>query len=75
MSLGQNIKKYRVIAGFTQKELAEKVGLGQSMLSRIECGGADTTVGNIVSIAKVLKCTASNLLEGLDEEESECRTA
>ena len=75
MSLGQNIKKYRVVAGLTQKELAEKVGLGQSMLSRIECGGADTTVGNIVNIAKVLQCTASNLLEGLDEEEEECRTA
>lgn len=69
MSLGQNIKKYRVVAGLTQKELAEKVGLGQSMLSRIECGGADTTVGNVINIAKVLQCTIFDLLGSVSGEE------
>lgn len=69
MSLGENIKKYRVMAGFTQKELAEKVGLGQSMLSQIEHNRADTTVGNVINIAKVLQCTIFDLLGSVSGEE------
>lgn len=47
MNIGANIKEYRIQAGLTQRELAEKIGLGQSMLSQIEQNRADTTVKNI----------------------------
>lgn len=83
MNIGTNIRKYRILSGLTQKELAKKVGLGQSMLSQIEQNRADTTVSNIIKIAQVLKCRVINLLDGVDEienysenkEESECKTA
>lgn len=83
MNIGTNIRKYRILSGLTQKELAEKVGLGQSMLSQIEQNRADTTVSNIIKIAQVLKCRVINLLDGVDETEncsenkgeSECKMA
>ena len=36
--LGRKIKQYRVLKGFTQEELAEKLNISQRTLSGIECG-------------------------------------
>ena len=36
--LGRKIKQYRVLRGFTQEELAEKLNISQRTLSGIECG-------------------------------------
>lgn len=35
-TIGENTRKYRTRAGLTQAELAEKVGVGTSFLSRVE---------------------------------------
>lgn len=36
--LGRKIKQYRILKGFTQEELAEKLNISQRTLSGIECG-------------------------------------
>lgn len=41
--LGNNIKKYRLLKGMTQTELAERVGMSSDHLSKIEA----TTTGNV----------------------------
>ena len=36
MAIGENLKKIRTEAGITQATLADKVGIGRSMLAQIE---------------------------------------
>lgn len=58
--LGERIERYRIEAGLTQAELAERAGLGKRTLERIEAGhGAE-----LVSLIRVLR--ALEALEGFD---------
>lgn len=54
MRVGARIQQYRVEAKLTQEQLAEKVGISQKHLSRIEQGYHNTTFDTIISLAKVL---------------------
>ena len=38
----------------TQKELADKMGTGQAVISRLESGNANPTLGSLAEIAKAL---------------------
>lgn len=60
--LGKNIKKARKNAGLTQSELAEKVGVHVSYISRIERGVVNSSIEVIESIAKELKVKSSEIL-------------
>ena len=55
--LGYKIKKKRIEMGLTQKELADKVGIDQSDLSKLEKGLLNPTVKMIHRIAKGLNST------------------
>lgn len=54
MRVGARIQQYRVEAKLTQEQLAEKIGISQKHLSRIEQGYHNTTFDTIISLAKVL---------------------
>ena len=43
----------RIIAGLTQKELAEKIGTRQSNVSRLENGNSNPSIDMLKRIAKV----------------------
>jgi XRE family transcriptional regulator, regulator of sulfur utilization len=60
--LGKNIKKARKKAGITQNELAEKVGVHASYISRIERGVVNPSYEVVESIAKALKVKSSDIL-------------
>lgn len=64
--VGKNIKKRREALGMTQKELAEKVQVVPSMITQIERGGKVPTILLADNIAKVLGCTANDLLKERD---------
>lgn len=49
-----HIKKYRIRSGMSQKILAEKIGIKQSMLSRIESGQRPLTTDRMRQIAIAL---------------------
>ncbi|NLV87449.1 MAG: helix-turn-helix transcriptional regulator [Clostridiales bacterium] len=36
--IGENVAKYRSAAGFTQSQLAERVGISTAFISRVERG-------------------------------------
>ncbi len=57
------IRHIRQQAGFSQRELAELVGMDQAAISRIETGKQDVTVGQLVRIADALEVTITELLE------------
>lgn len=54
-SLGEMIARERKCAGLTQKELAYKAGIQQSMLSRLERGQVNPTIETLQCIANALE--------------------
>ena len=56
MSLGERLRKARLTARLTQRQLAEKAGVTQQMVSRLETGKAHGTT-DIVSLA--IACEAN----------------
>ena len=54
-TIGENIKRHRKLNGWTQKELAEKVGLVKETISRIESGNHNITVDKLQEIADALE--------------------
>lgn len=56
------LKELRKARGFTQKELAEAVGLSQPFLCQVENGRKQTTVGTLVKIAAALRVSVGELI-------------
>lgn len=63
--LGDNLRKFRQAQKLTQKQLAQKSGIPQSIISQLETGSAQST-GSIVELAKALKITAEELKGNLN---------
>ena len=56
MNISASIKAKRRECGLTQKELADKVGVDQSMICQIERGTKSPTLALSVEIAAALGC-------------------
>ncbi|MBE5816737.1 MAG: helix-turn-helix transcriptional regulator [Clostridiales bacterium] len=54
MIVGERIKVLREKSGFTQNSLAEKAGISQTHLRRVELGQADITVGHLQLVCDAL---------------------
>lgn len=63
-TLGENLKKIRKAQKMTQKELAQKSGVKQSVISDLETGNAKST-GSILELANALGVTAEELKKGV----------
>lgn len=63
-TLGENLKKIRKAKKMTQKELALKSGVKQSVISDLETGNAKST-GSILELANALGVTAEELKKGV----------
>ena len=68
-TLGENLKKIRKAKKVTQKELAQKSGVKQSVISDLETGNAKST-GSILELAQALGVTAEELKKGVIDETS-----
>ena len=62
MSIGNNLKALRTKAGYTQKQLADIVGVKHNTISDWENGRTSPDVNNIASLCEVLKIGADILL-------------
>ena len=62
--IGLNISYYRRLRGLTQTQLAEKIHISPSYLSKIECGNYHKSVSltTIIAIAYGLDVTIDKLL-------------
>jgi len=54
-AIGKKIAGVRREQGLSQKDLARKVGVSQQLISRIEKGGENISLGTLVNISKALK--------------------
>lgn len=64
-TLGDNLKSIRKAKKMTQKELAQKSGVKQSVISDLETGNAKST-GSILELANALGVTAEELKKGVN---------
>lgn len=62
--IGKQVRKIRESKDISQKELAEKMGTNQSVISELETGKYNPSVQYLERIAKVLKVKFSQLVEG-----------
>ncbi len=63
--LGSRIRRRRKLAGWTQVQLAEKIGIDRSFLADVERGKRNISILNLDLIAKALKVSLSQLLTKL----------
>ena len=63
--LGKTIARRRKAAGYTQDEVAERLGIGKEAFSRIERGIAGASVYRLFELADMFECgIESFLIEG-----------
>ena len=65
-NIGANIKAIRRALSMKQEDLAEKLGLTQANISRIEAGARGPNAETLLAIAGVLGCDVRELM-GVDE--------
>ena len=66
-NFNENLKEARLKSGYSQKEVAEKIGVAKSTYSLYESGNREPNVDTIKKISDILKVSADTLL-GLEEE-------
>jgi len=64
--IGENIKKYRKIAGMTQSNLGFEIDLNKSNIAPIEKGKVNITIGTLLKIANALEIDGYKLLKRED---------
>jgi transcriptional regulator with XRE-family HTH domain len=64
MALSDNMKKIRESRGITTIQLAEEVGVTQSLITRFEMGSRIPNVVTALAIAKRLGVTVERLVDG-----------
>lgn len=60
--IGKAIATRRLEAGFTQEQVAERLGIGYEAVSRLERGVATVTVVRLFELAEIFGCETAELL-------------
>lgn len=63
LSFAFNLKTIRKQKGYTQESLAEKSGLSESLIARIETGVVNTTICVVRSLSNALEIHPSELFK------------
>ena len=63
-SIGKRVKAYRIQHRMTQAELAEKTGMSDVYISRIETGVRSPSLGSLLKIVLVLDISLDSLVLG-----------
>ena len=74
-NIGKQIKKYRVLRGMTQNDLAEKIGLTEKQISKIETGVHYPKFENFVKILDVLNIEMKDFDTGLNVQNNILRNS
>ena len=68
VALGRAIQDLRKLHGFSQSQLAQKLGVSQAMLSFHESGRHDMPVTRFLTICRVLNITPSSLMKQVEQK-------
>ena len=69
MVIGERIKILREKSGYTQNSLADKAGISQTHLRRVELGQADITVGHLQLVCDALDISVKDFFNVSEETE------
>ena len=76
-NIGRAIAKQRVRSQLTQEEVAERLGVGNEAVSRIERGRVIPNIVRLIELAEIFNCEAAELLGQasfhLDDQSSRMR--
>jgi|TARA_B110000503_G_C7116352_1_gene400541 transcriptional regulator with XRE-family HTH domain len=62
-TIGENIKRHRLIANITQKQLADKIGVTHFWVCKLENGKQNnTTINLLIAISNELKVSLVDLM-------------
>jgi transcriptional regulator with XRE-family HTH domain len=61
-SIGRAIAKQRVRSQLTQEDVAERLGIGNEAVSRIERGRVIPNIVRLIELAEIFNCEAAELL-------------
>lgn len=64
MKIAENLKKFREEQGMSQRELARRVGVNQTMIAHIENGLRIPSLAVSLDLAEALKTTVDELCKG-----------
>ena len=62
MNIGTNIKRARLNAGMTQRELSQRLGVSQAAIVQFEAEKANPRIDTLKRIAEALNCSVDDLL-------------
>lgn len=68
--MGQRIKSLRTLAGYTQQDLATKVGITYVQIGRYEARNAMPSSDTLAKIANTLNTTTDYLMNGQTDEQA-----
>lgn len=66
--VGGNIARRRHELGLTQMVLAERLGIGQDALSRMEKGMISPKIARLRNLADILECSVESLFREQDDD-------
>ncbi|MBO7928085.1 helix-turn-helix transcriptional regulator [Pseudoalteromonas sp. K222D] len=69
--IGMNIKLARIKHGFSQAELAHKLGVEQSYISRIESGSVAVSCQKIYEVIHLLGCDMIDVFPNAQEVQTQ----
>lgn len=58
----KNLKEQRKLCGYTQRQIAEKLGISQPSYIRYENGSSEPTLENLIKLADLFDVSADYLL-------------
>ena len=64
--VGRNVGRLRNQSGLTQEQFAEKAEISRGFLQEIEKGAKNPTINVITRLKRALRCTWTELLQGID---------
>ena len=69
-AIGDNIARYLVRKGWSQRRLAEEIGITEVTLSRYMSGTRQPTVYSLLRISRAFGCTMEDLTVGLERDDA-----
>ena len=70
-AIGDNISRHLARKRWTQRRLAEEIGLTEVTISRYMNGARQPTAYALLRMSRVLGCTMDDLVQGLDDNTEE----
>ncbi|MFR2886622.1 MAG: helix-turn-helix domain-containing protein [Clostridium butyricum] len=71
INIGENIKRLREQQGLTQKQLAEKVGISVSNITKYEKGQLEPSIERLTSLSKTLNTSVSDILTNNSDSDTD----